>query len=258
MSNLKKLGFTALEVFGRNNLKWVQDVKLYLTAKNLRPTIKEKTDNPVGKAEKAIVMIFIQRHIHDALQTEYLDENDPRALWVALADRFDHQKDIFLLEARQDCQYLLFQDFKYVIEYNYEVCRIRLLLKFCNETLTKEDLLENTYLTFSTSNIVLQQQYRAQKFTKFSDLISILLLAEKQKVRPIGATAVLEAHYSTNESPKHQMRCGRDGQKLSHQGQQSQGPSKGGNKAQKRLNLAPNAPNFKNKGKALETMDADM
>ncbi|KAM1815638.1 hypothetical protein ACFX12_000130 [Malus domestica] len=48
------------------------------------------------------------------------------------------------------------------------------------------------------------------------------------------------------------------GQNPSHQGQQSQGPSKGGNKAQKRPNLAPKAPNFKNKGKALETMDVDM
>ncbi|KAM1179893.1 hypothetical protein ACFX2J_018874 [Malus domestica] len=51
---------------------------------------------------------------------------------------------------------------------------------------------------------------------------------------------------------------GRGGQKPSHQGQQSQGPSKGGNEAQKRPNLVPKAPNFKNKGKEPETMDVDM
>ncbi|XP_050147569.1 uncharacterized protein LOC126622943 [Malus sylvestris] len=256
MSNLNKLDFTALEVSGRNYLKWVQDVKLHLTAKNLRPAIEEATDKPVGEAEKATAMIFIRRHIHDALQTEYLAEEDPRALWVALADRFDHQKDIFLPEARHDWQHLRFQDFKSVNEYNSEVCRIRSLLKFCNETLTEEDLLEKTYSTFSASNIVLQQQYRAQKFTKFSDLISVLLLAEKQnqllmknhQARPTGATTVPEAHYSTNQHPKRQKRRGKGGQKPSHQGQQSQGPSKGGNKAQKRPNLAPKAPNFKNKG----------
>ncbi|KAM1492152.1 hypothetical protein ACFXTH_024199 [Malus domestica] len=180
MSNLNKLDFTALEVSGRNYLKWVQDVKLHLTAKNLRSAIEEATDKPVGEAEKATAMIFIRRHIHDALQTEYLAKEDPRALWVALADRFDHQKDIFLPEARHDWQHLRFQDFKSVNEYHSEVCRIRSLLKFCNETLTEEDLLEKTYSTFSASNIVLQQQYRAQKFTKFSDLISVLLLAEKQ------------------------------------------------------------------------------
>ncbi|CAN6707834.1 unnamed protein product [Malus baccata var. baccata] len=159
MSNLNKLDFTALEVSGRNYLKWVQDVKLHLTAKNLRPAIEEATDAPVGEAEKATAMIFIRRHIHDALQTEYLAEEDPRALWVALADRFDHQKDIFLPEARHDWQHLRFQDFKSVNEYNYEVCRIRSLLKFCNETLTEEDLLEKTYSTFSASNITIGAEF---------------------------------------------------------------------------------------------------
>ena len=67
MSNLNKLDFTALEVSGMNYLKWVQDVKLYLTAKNLCPAIEEVTDEPVGEAEKATAMIFIRRHIHGAL-----------------------------------------------------------------------------------------------------------------------------------------------------------------------------------------------
>ncbi|XP_068309662.1 uncharacterized protein [Pyrus communis] len=245
MSNLNKLDFTALEVSRRNYLKWVQDVKLHLTTKNLRLTIEEKTDNPIGEAEKATVMVFIQRHIHDALQTEYLAEEDPYALWIVLADNFDHQNDIFLPEARHNWQHLCFQDFKSVNEYNYDVCRIRSLLKFCNETLTEEDLLEKTYSTFYASNIVLQQQYRAQKFTKFSNLIFVLLLAEKQnqllmknhQARPTRATVVPEAHYSTNQLPKRKKRHGRDSQKPSHQGQQSRGPSKGGNKDLKRPSL---------------------
>ncbi|KAM1224886.1 hypothetical protein ACFX2G_044669 [Malus domestica] len=99
-------------------------------------------------------MIFIRRHIHDALETEYLAKEDPRPLWVALADRFYHQKDIFLPEARHDWHHLHFQDFKSVNQYNAEVCRIRSLLKFCNENLTEDDLLENTYSTFSTINIM--------------------------------------------------------------------------------------------------------
>ncbi|XP_068309760.1 uncharacterized protein [Pyrus communis] len=150
MSNLNKLDFTALEVSGRKYLRWVQDVKLRLIAKNLRLAIEEETDNPVGEAEKATAMIFIRRHIHDALQTEYLAEEDPHVLWVVLADRFDHQNDIFLPEARHDWQHLRFEDFKYVNEYNSEVCRIRSLLKFCNEILTEDDLLEKTYSTLSS------------------------------------------------------------------------------------------------------------
>ncbi|KAM1261891.1 hypothetical protein ACFX15_026649 [Malus domestica] len=80
MSNLNKLNFTALEVSGRNYLKWVQDVKLHFIAKNLRPAIEDETDNPVGEAEKATTMIFIRRHIHDLLQIEYLAQEDPRAM----------------------------------------------------------------------------------------------------------------------------------------------------------------------------------
>ncbi|KAM1412039.1 hypothetical protein TB2_024121 [Malus domestica] len=74
MSNLNKLDFTALEVSGRNYLKWVQDVKLHLTAKNLRPAIEEATTEPVGEVEKATAMIFIRRHIHDA-----------RSLWLIVS-----------------------------------------------------------------------------------------------------------------------------------------------------------------------------
>ncbi|XP_070669112.1 uncharacterized protein [Malus domestica] len=166
-----------------NYLKWVQDVKLHLTEKNLCTAIKEAMDETIGEAEKATAMIFIRRHIHNALQTEYLVKEDL-------------------------------------------LCQIRSLLKFCNETLTEEDLLENTYKTFSAFNIVLEQQYRAQKFTKFSDLISILLLAEKQnqllmknhQARPTGATVMLEAHYSNNQRPKRQRERCRGSQKPSYQG----------------------------------------
>ncbi|KAB2618175.1 hypothetical protein D8674_014044 [Pyrus ussuriensis x Pyrus communis] len=68
MLNLNKLDFTALEVSGRNYLKWVQDVKLHLTAKSLRATIEEPTDDLVDEAQKATAMIFI----HNALHTKLL------------------------------------------------------------------------------------------------------------------------------------------------------------------------------------------
>ncbi|KAM2102703.1 hypothetical protein ACFX1T_000941 [Malus domestica] len=77
MSNLNKLDFIALEVFGRNYLKWVQDVKLNLTAKNLRLAIEDATNNQVGEVEKATAMVFIRGYIHDVLQTEYLAKKDP-------------------------------------------------------------------------------------------------------------------------------------------------------------------------------------
>ena len=145
MSNLNKLDFTVIGISRRNYLKWVQDVKLHLTAKGIRVAIEAPTDDkPIDEAQKATAMIFIRRHIHDALQTENLTVEDPRTIWLALVDRFNHQKDIYLPEARHNWQHLRFQDFKSVNEYNSEVCRIRSLLKFCKEDLIEEDLLEKT------------------------------------------------------------------------------------------------------------------
>ena len=81
MSNLNKLDFSTLEVSGRSYLKWVQDVKLHLTAKGIRAPIEAPiADKSVDEAQKATAMIFIRRHIHDVLQIEYLAEKDPRTL----------------------------------------------------------------------------------------------------------------------------------------------------------------------------------
>ncbi|KAM1432932.1 hypothetical protein ACFXTO_015418 [Malus domestica] len=81
---------------------------------------------------------------------------------------------------------------------------------------------------------------------------------KNHQTRSTGVTAVPEAYSSTNKSLKCQQRCGGGGQKPPCQGQQSQGLSNGGNRAQKNPNLTLKTPNFKNKGKAPETMDADM
>jgi hypothetical protein len=71
-----------------------------MTAKKMRTTID--ADNVASKSIKATAMIFIRKHMEEALQTEYLAKEDPRPLWIALKERFDHQKVIFLPEARND------------------------------------------------------------------------------------------------------------------------------------------------------------
>ena len=52
-------------------------------------------------------------------------------------------------------------------------------LKFCRVDITNEEMLEKTYSTFHASNITLQQQYRLRSFKKYSELISSLLVTEK-------------------------------------------------------------------------------
>ena len=99
-------------------------MKLHLTTKNLRPAIEKATDEPVGEAKKATAMIFIRRHILTFCKLSILLMRIHVHYGVALADRFDHQNDIFLHEARHEWQHLSFRGFKSANEYNSEVCQI--------------------------------------------------------------------------------------------------------------------------------------
>ena len=70
-------------------------------------------------------------------------------------------------------------NFKTVSEYNSALFKISSQLKLCGEKITKEDMLEKTFTTFHASNVLLQQQYRERKFTKYFELISCLLVVEQ-------------------------------------------------------------------------------
>ncbi|XP_070042564.1 uncharacterized protein [Nicotiana tomentosiformis] len=87
--------------------------------------------------------------------------------------------------------------------------RITSKLKLYGDTITDYDMLEKTFTMFHASNMVLQQQYREKGFKKYSELISLLLVAERNndllmrnyENRPIGSTPLPEvnevySHYS--------------------------------------------------------------
>ncbi|KAG2672077.1 hypothetical protein I3760_13G022300 [Carya illinoinensis] len=139
MSNLTKLEFVALDIFGKNYLSWILDAEIHLDTMNLGDTIKD--GNQGSLQDRAKAMIFLRHHLHEELKTEYLTVKDPLILWNDLRKRYEHQ--------------------------------------LCGEKVTDDDLLEKTYTTFYTSNVLLQQQYRERKFKKYSELISCLLLAEQ-------------------------------------------------------------------------------
>ncbi|XP_070662485.1 uncharacterized protein [Malus domestica] len=129
MANLAKLDVAALDITENNYLTWVLDTKIHLEAANLGDTIKE--DSSSSSQDRAKAMIFIRRHLDEALKSEYLTVEDPLALWNALRSRYNHQTT----------------------------------MKLCGDTITEEMLLEKTFSTFHASNMVLQQQYRARGFT---------------------------------------------------------------------------------------------
>ncbi|CAA0829988.1 Unknown protein, partial [Striga hermonthica] len=150
--------------------------------------------------DKTKTMIFLRHHLNEALKNKYLTVKDPADLWKALKERYDHQKMVILPRARYEWMHLRFQDFKTVNEYNSAMFRICSVLKLCGENITDYDMLEKTLSTFHASNVLLQQQYRAKGFVKYSELISCLLLAEQNnellmknhESRPTGSTAVPE------------------------------------------------------------------
>jgi hypothetical protein len=175
-------------------------------AMNLGDTIKD--GNQASPQNRAKAMIFIRHHLHEELKTEYLTVKDPLILWNNLKERYEHQKTVILPKARYDWMHLRLQDFKSVSEYNSALFKISSQLKLCGEKITDEDMLEKTYTTFHASNVLLQQQYRERKFTKYSELISCLLVAEQNnelllknhQSRPTGSTPFPEVNETSYDN----------------------------------------------------------
>ena len=172
----------------------------HLKANGLEKTIDDK--NTTTPQEKAKAIVFLRHHIHESLKTEYLFVEDPKDLWDSLEERYGHQKEVLLPQALYEWNTLRFQDYKSITEYNSVIHRITSQLKLCGREITQGEMLEKTYSTMHLSNILLQQQYRERKFTKYSELLKVLLVAEQNNellmrnhnLRPTGSTPAPEAN----------------------------------------------------------------
>ncbi|GAV74430.1 hypothetical protein CFOL_v3_17910 [Cephalotus follicularis] len=65
MTNIENQKFITLDIFGKNYLSWVLDVKLHLSAKKLRHTIDE--ENAESNEERATALTLLRHHIDDSL-----------------------------------------------------------------------------------------------------------------------------------------------------------------------------------------------
>ncbi|XP_074349127.1 uncharacterized protein LOC141688887 [Apium graveolens] len=215
MLNLTKLEFNALRVTGKNYLIWIFDVEIHLSAMGLGDTIKE--GNETSEQDKAKAIIFLRHHLDEGLKTEYLTIEDPSTLWKDLKERYDHQKTVILPKARYNWLHLRMQDYKSVSKYNSAMFKITSQLKLCGENITDNDMLEKTYSTLHVS-MLLQQQYRERGFTKYSELISVLLLTEQNnelllknhQARPTGSTPFPEVNAVTNNEYRDNKSFGRE------------------------------------------------
>ncbi|XP_074352351.1 uncharacterized protein LOC141691514 [Apium graveolens] len=224
MANLPKLEFVALDVSGNNYLSWVLDAELHLSANGLKDTIDPEKISTVEQNAKTI--IFLRHHIHEYLTSEYLTIKNPLTLWNNLKDRFDQQKLVHLPSSRYDWINLRLRDFKSIAEYNSTLFKISSKLILCGENITNAEMIEKTLLTFHPNTMILAQQFRERNFQKYGELISLLLVAEKNnelllknhQIRPTCSAQLPEVHNTSflkNERGK------------GHRGEQSYGRNRG-------------------------------
>ena len=160
------------------------------------------------EAKNAKAIILMIRHMDESLQSEYLNEEDPRRLWVALEGRFGNVRESLLPDLEVKWQNLRFCDYSSVLDFNSEALRIKSLMEFCQRTITDAMLIEKTLSTFPVSDLVVAKNYRIEvlnrRITRFHELISALSVAEKHEkilvknynARPVGTKAIPETHYS--------------------------------------------------------------
>ena len=97
MSNLTKLEFVALDIYGKNYLSWILDAENHLDAMHLGNTIKEGNQASLQNHTKSL--IFLRHHLHENLKNEYLTIKDHLTLWNELKGIYDHQKTVILPKA---------------------------------------------------------------------------------------------------------------------------------------------------------------
>jgi hypothetical protein len=211
MAHLVNKDFAELAADGSNYLAWAMDVKIILTTKVFNNTIEEpNAQAPILDEAKYTTLYFLRHHLHPDLKNECMMEENPRALWVALKDRYDRQKAIILLEARREWSLLHLMDFKSVAEYNSAVHKICSKLHFYDQPVNDAEKIEKMLSTFLPTNRLLQQQYCRHNYAKYSDLIYDLLQAEKHdeiltknhQIRPMGTSPLPEVHHNSQNTQK--------------------------------------------------------
>ncbi|XP_033143374.1 uncharacterized protein LOC103862598 [Brassica rapa] len=180
MSKINNLDFSALNLSGDNYLQWALDAKIILKSKGLGECITE--DNNASEKDRYNVILIIRHNLIVSLKDQYLTIENPLDLWTELKTRYDHQRTVLLPKVRYDWRNLRIQDFKFVDEYNSALFKIVSKLKLCGEDITDKDMLDKTFSTFHTSNVLLQQQFNNE------------LLMRNSELRPPGTNPLHEAH----------------------------------------------------------------
>ena len=121
---LQLLLFRALEADGSNYMEWSVDAKTHLTPNELDNALTSPMPAHQSAATKCCALVLLRRHLDDSLRQQYIQIVNPVDLWQQLATRFQHEKTIFLPQARNNWINLRVLDFSDLASFNTELHRI--------------------------------------------------------------------------------------------------------------------------------------
>ena len=167
-----------------NYLSWASDCEIFLQGKTLLRAIGKGTPlaptDPKFETENAQALHFLHHHLSPTLKDEYMAERSASGLWTALKQRFERLKYTVKPRAEAEWIRLRFADFKTVGEYNSALHRICTTLRLCGTEITDSQKIEKTLSTFHPDAVQSSRNYRQGNYTRYSELIDVLQVAEAQ------------------------------------------------------------------------------
>ncbi|XP_073355177.1 uncharacterized protein [Aegilops tauschii subsp. strangulata] len=186
--------------------------------------------DPKFETENAQALHFLCHHLSPTLKDEYMAERSASGLWTALKQRFERLKYTVKPRAEAEWIRLRFADFKTVVEYNSALHRICTTLRLCGTEITDCQKIEKTLSIFHPDAVQSSRNYRQGNYTRYSELIDVLQVAEAQDevlkknfvAQPLGGSSRQEVNTLKVRKPQQKKR-GRKGKK---KGPHSPAPAK--------------------------------